>query len=257
MRSPRLLKQRLREGKFAFGSWAVLPSSSVANVLAASGFDFVIIDMEHGPASFETAEDMIRAIESEGAAALVRVPSNDPALILRALEIGAHGIVVPQISSADEAKRAVEAIRYFPEGARGFSPYARSAGYFHREPSKLAASANQDVIAILLVEGVDGIANLDAITKVPGVDVIYLGVYDLSQSVGLPGQFDHEKVRSAMTNAIETVRAQGIALGCLSQSADEIARYRKAGVQLLAHMADSALLMGACRDIVAQASNNE
>ena len=251
MRRDNELKQRLSAGGAALGTWAVLPAPGVTNVIAAAGFDFVIVDLEHGPFSLSETEDLIRTAESEGRSALVRVPRLDESWILRALETGAHGVVVPQITSADEARAAVAAVKYHPEGRRGLSPYTRSGGYSAEDAARLAARENRRSMVVLLVEGTEGIANLPEILTVPGIDVIYLGIYDLSQSVGRPGEIDHPQVRAEIERCVTMIAARGLTAGCLASDRAALQHYRQLGVRFLAYQADCALLHDACREVVA------
>ncbi len=249
MRKKNNLKRRLAEGQAVLGTWSVLPSSSVANVICAAGFDFLIIDMEHGPSGFDTAEDIVRACEVEDATPLVRVSENKASLILRALEVGSHGVVVPQITSDEEARAALRAIKYGPEGERGFSPFTRSGGYTHENASSLPQRENAATLCILLVEGMDGIQNLDEILEVSGIDVIYLGTYDLSQSAGYPGQADHPEVVAFVEGCVKKIRAKKVAAGCLAQNQSDVRRWREIGIQFIPYIADCALLYHACRDV--------
>lgn len=242
MRHANRLKRVLAERRPALGTWCVLPSASTVNVIGAAGFDFVIVDMEHGPESFETAEAMVRAAETEGCTPLVRVPTNLDWLVLRALETGAHGVVVPQVATADDARQAIASIKYHPEGRRGFSPYTRSAGYGLGDPATLARRENAETLSVLLVEGLEGIANLDAIAEVPGIDVIYMGTYDLSQSAGHPGQPDHPEVRAYVEACVRKIDAKGIAPGILARSEQDLAGWLGMGIRFIAYQADCALL---------------
>ena len=233
------------------GTWALIPSAAAANVLAAAGLDFVIADMEHGVASFETVEEIVRAVESENATPLVRVAKNDEALILRALETGAHGVVVPQITTPEDASRAVAAMKYAPLGTRGFSPYTRSAGYLPDRTDALADQENEQVMSILLVEGLEGIRNLDEILAVPGIDVVYLGVYDLSQSAGVPGQVEHPRVQELIGRCVEVIRRSGVTAGCLLEDLRALESCRAGGFGFVAYLADTALLFDAAREAAA------
>lgn len=250
MRRDNILKQRLAAGEPVLGTWCVLPGAGAVNVLTAAGFDFVIIDMEHGPFGYSEVEDMVRAAESEGRNALVRVPCLDESAILRALETGAHGVVVPQISTADEARAAVSACKYHPEGTRGLSPYTRSGGYTANDNHDLTSRENARVLVTLLVEGVEGLANLDEIVAVPGVDAVYLGIYDLSQSVGRPGQVEHPDVLRAIADNVGRIRGAGVAAGCLVQCTDHVRTYARLGVRFFAWQADCSLLYEASRAAV-------
>ncbi len=243
------LKDKLHDGKSVIGTWSTIPSPSVVEVIAQAGFDFIIIDMEHGPMSFETAENMVRAAETKGCTPLVRVSANLDWQILRALEIGAHGVVVPQVTSPKEAERAIKAIKYYPRGERGFSPFTRAGGYTNQDTNKLAAKANKKTLSVLLVEGIQGIAELDSILKVPDIDVIYLGTYDLSQSAGHPGQPNHPDVLAYIKSCVGKIKKHSVAPGILIQDQVELKRAQDLGIQFLAYLADCAILYKTCADI--------
>lgn len=249
MRHDNRLKRLLADGRPALGTWCVLPSAASVNVITAAGFDFVIVDMEHGPASLERAEEMVRAAESEGASALIRVPVNEEWLILRALETGAHGVVVPQVTDASAARQAVAAVKYHPQGRRGLSPFTRSAGYGLGDTPEVVRRENAETLTVLLVEGLDGIANLDAIMDVSGIDVVYLGTYDLSQSAGHPGEPDHPEVRSYVEKCVGRIAARGVVPGILAQTGDDVQRWIGMGIRFIAYQADCALLGRAARSV--------
>ncbi|MFH1741847.1 MAG: aldolase/citrate lyase family protein [bacterium] len=252
MRFESTLKKRLKEQEPVIGTWSVLPSAAVTNVLGSAGFDFVILDLEHGPASLERVEDMVRAADSEQCTTLVRVPVNEESWILRALETGAHGIVVPHISTSAEAEQAVKAIKYAPQGNRGMSPYTRSGGYVPGDPKLWTTEANARTLCVLIVEGVEGLGNLAEICEVPGVDVVYLGIYDISQSLGYPGEISHPEVVSQVESCVEIIREKGLAAGCLVQNEASMRTYLKKGFQFLAYAADCALLHEVCRGVVSK-----
>ncbi|MCX6692464.1 MAG: aldolase/citrate lyase family protein [Methanoregula sp.] len=153
------LKIRLKNGEIVAGPWCVIPSATVTDIIAKTGTDFVIIDMEHGAHSFESVENMIRAAENEGCSALVRVAKNDEDHILHALDIGAGGVIIPHIQSRKDAEAAVSAAKYHPLGSRGFSPYTRAGGYSRHNIEKHCSIQNDKTIVCLILEGKDGIEN--------------------------------------------------------------------------------------------------
>ena len=241
--------QRLKNGQQVIGTWLTLPSPMAAEVIASAGLDFAIIDLEHGPHSYSEAAAISMAIEGRGSTPLIRVPENQDWMILRGLEIGTHGLVVPQITNSEEAKSAVRAAKYHPMGHRGFSPFSRSGGYNAEGVGGLAERKNAETTTILLVEGVTGIDNLDSILDVEGIDVIYLGTYDISQSVGMPGETNHPKVVSFVEDCVVRIRDRNIAAGCLAQSKEDIDRWKRIGIQFIAFAADCSLLYNACADL--------
>ena len=206
------LKKKLKNGEVAIGTWSIIPSPSIVEAIGYSGFDFIIIDAEHGPVNVESSENLIRAAEVAGMASIIRVPNNESHLILRALDIGAHGIQVPHVSTKNEARLAVEYSKYHPLGKRGFSPFTRAAKY-GIEAENHTARANEDTMVVINVEGVEGIKNLKEIAEVSGIDVIFIGPYDLSQSLGKPGQVTDSKVIDLMRKSAGLIKNKGISCG--------------------------------------------
>lgn len=244
------LKKRLRNGGVALGTWCTIASPTVINVIAKTGLDFVIIDMEHGPHGFQTVEDMTRAAEVENCTPLVRVAKNEEALILNALDIGACGVIVPHIESKKDAESAIESAKYFPVGNRGFSPFTRAGGYSLHNVQSHSKIQNERTMIILLLEGKEGIANLDSILEIPEVhnkvDVIYIGAYDLSQAVGFPGQVDHPEVRKHMEDSIKKIKALGIAAGgYVAKNREDMTWMCQMGMQFITLLPDCAVLFHA------------
>jgi len=245
------LKHRLRDGETAFGIWCVIPSASVINLIASAGFDFVIVDLEHGPASFETAEDMIRAAQSEGVAAIVRLNQVNEEQILKSLDIGADGVLTAHVSDRRDAEAAVTLAKYHPLGKRGFSPYTRAGVYSGGDIIKHAEQQNERTIAGVLVEGKEGIDNLPQIVKTPNLDLVYIGAYDLSQAMGMPGEVAHPKVKEAMENAMRTIREAGLAAGGYVAKTEEDIRWMlNLGMQFITYLTDCALFHRACENAV-------
>jgi len=244
------IKTQLKQGKVVIGTWCTIPSASVINVIAAAGLDFVIIDMEHGPHSFQTVENMIRAAEIEDCAPLVRAAKNDGALILNALDIGAHGVVIPHIESRVDAELAISHAKYYPLGNRGFSPFTRAGNYSLYNVQNHSELQNKQTLVMLVLEGKKGIANLDDILTIESikdkVDVIYIGAYDLSQAVGFPGQVDHPEVRKHLEMCIKKIRNHGIAAGgYVAKNTTDISWMCDMGMQFITLLPDCTILFHA------------
>jgi 4-hydroxy-2-oxoheptanedioate aldolase len=243
-------KKMLKSGEVLYGPWCVLPSASVINVVASTGVDFVIIDMEHGPHTFETVEDMVRASEIEGCAPIVRVAKNDEALILRALDIGASGVIVPHIESKKDAERAISYAKYHPVGSRGFSPYTRAGRYSLLNVEDHARRQNEETAVILLLEGRKGVENLNDILSIKDIknkiDAIYIGAYDLSQAFGFPGQVDHPEVIRHLEASIEKIQTKGIAAGgYVAKNEEDIKWMIAMGMQFITLLPDCTILFHA------------
>ena len=198
------LKQRLRQGETTYGGWLTIANPMVAEIMAGAGFDWVLIDTEHGGFSNEGLQTCLVAFNGSPTVPMVRVGWNDHVLIKQALDMGAEGILIPMVSSVEEARMAVSACKYPPEGTRGFGP--RRASDYGRKTDAYVAQANDSVIVVVQIEHVNGVAAIDGILDTPGVDVACLGPTDLSGSAGVLRQFNHPTVVGG-TSAVATVSA--------------------------------------------------
>ncbi|MFA5099325.1 MAG: aldolase/citrate lyase family protein [Candidatus Omnitrophota bacterium] len=236
------LKERLARGEIVLGSWCVIPSPAAVEIIGYSGFDFVIIDSEHGPVAEEKAQDLVRAAEAAGIASIYRVAGNDPSLILRALDIGSGGIQVPHVSTEKEAREVVEAAKYYPGGKRGLSPFTRAARY-GLDAQGYTGRANDRTSVVLNIEGVEGLKNLRKIVNVPDIDAVFIGPYDLSQSLGKPGQVEDREVISAIRQSVKISRARGVACGSFARDMRYADILLDCGIRYLTYMVDSAVLL--------------
>jgi len=207
------LKESLKEGKNVYGPFMKFTDPAAVEIMGFAGFDFVIIDAEHGPISMQSTQNMIRAAETANITPIIRVSSNDEALILRALDIGAQGIEIPQINSKSQAIKAVKSVKYSPQGERGVCRYVRAANYSSMDKFEYFKSANEETMIIAHIEGVEGVNNLNEILSVPGIDVIFIGPYDLSQSLGIPGEVNHPLVTERMKEVILKCKENKISVG--------------------------------------------
>ena len=190
------LKKKIRGDDLILGSWITIANSGIAEIMARSGFDWLAVDLEHSVISIHEAGDLIRTIDLCGVSPLVRLSANDPVQIKRVMDAGAHGIIVPMVNSADEARRAVSSVRYPPIGQRGVG-LARAQGYGNAFEDYVRW-LDDEAIVIVQVEHIEAVENLEKILAVDGVDGFIVGPYDLSGSLGIPGQFDHPKMLDAM-----------------------------------------------------------
>lgn len=244
------LKKILSEGKVVLGPFMKFSDPAAVEIAGYAGFDFVIVDLEHGPLSIQRAQDLVRAAELVGITPVIRVRENSPPAILRALDIGAQGVEVPHILTGEDAKRAVEAARFSPEGERGVCRFVRAAAYSHLDRYKYFKKSNQEIMVIVHIEGVEGITNLEDIIEVPGVDILFLGPYDLSQSCRVPGQIDHPLVVKKMQRAVEIARKREVAVGTFVESKEEAKKWIEAGVRYISFSVDVGIYYRACARIV-------
>ncbi len=190
------LKERLQNNQLTIGSWITIGSTSVAEIMANAGFDWLVVDMEHSAITLDTAQELIRVIELSGVPPLVRVGHNQPNLIKRVMDAGSQGVIVPMVNSSKEAEQAVGSVKYPPRGFRGVG-LARAQKYGADFEGYRAWNQEQSLV-IVQVEHIKAVQNLADILAVPGVDGFIVGPYDLSGSLGVPGQFDHPEVRAAL-----------------------------------------------------------
>jgi len=244
------LKEVLKEGKNVFGPFMKFTDPAAVEIMGFAGFDFVIIDAEHGPISMQNAQNMIRAAEIANITPVIRVANNDEALILRALDIGAQGIEIPQINSKLQAIKAVRSVKYAPQGERGVCRYVRAANYSSINKFKYFKSANKETMIIAHIEGVEGINNLGEILSVPDIDVIFVGPYDLSQSLGIPGEVNNPLVTEKMKEVVLKCRENKVAVGTFADDVETAKSWVSLGVQYMAFSVDVGILYEASKQIV-------
>jgi len=204
-------KEAIRQGDLVTGTWAQVGSPETIEILGHSGFDFLIIDTEHGSFGVETAEPLVRAADAAGVPSIVRVADKNPTLIMKALDMGAQGIMVPQVSTKEDALRAVQAAKYPPLGNRGACPSIRAGNYMVEDWPRFADRSNNDTLVFLLVEGIEGVENFEEIVSVPGVDAVLPGPFDLSMALGVGGQMDHPLVVAKMEEMVRIAQDNGVA----------------------------------------------
>ncbi len=251
-----ILKKALEEGKTVFGPFCKMLDPTVVELAALAGFDFVIIDMEHGPYSIETVQQMVRAAEARGITAVVRVTENSETSILRVLDIGAKCIQVPQISTGEDAGKVVKSALFYPKGERGMCRYVRAGDYTAIDKAEHFGRSNESVLTIIHIEGVAGLKNLPTILTYDGIDVIFLGPYDLSQSCGVPGQVHHEKVVKRMEEAVVLARKSGKVVGTFVETVEDAKKWEKIGVQYISYAVDTGIVLKAFQQITTKLINN-
>ena len=208
------LKETLQQGKAVFGVMITFPSAPVVEMLGCLGFDWVLLDNEHGSITVDNSEDLVRASELSGIAPIVRPVANKPEIIAPFLDRGAWGVQVPHVNTAEEAAAVVDAVKYYPEGHRGIFSRSRPAGYgFSGSTGDYVAEANRNTLVCLMLEEVEAIENLESMVQVDGVDVFFIGSGDLSQSMGVPGQQTHPEVQAQMERGVDVIVKAGKVAG--------------------------------------------
>lgn len=211
------LKAKIKAGQPTVGLLVTIPSVPFVQTVARTGFDWVMIDMEHGPIGLDALQGMLAATQGTECVPLVRPPKIDPTPVKGILDAGAFGLIYPMCKTADDARLAMAAMRYPPEGVRGIAPIAASTRWGIDMATYLGV-ANDELVGTLLIEDIAAVENIEEILRVPGIDVAQIAPFDLSASLGLPGQLDHPKVKRAVAKAEAAILASGIMLGGLGQN---------------------------------------
>jgi 4-hydroxy-2-oxoheptanedioate aldolase len=210
------LKPRLQSGQKLLGAWCNLPSPAIAEIAGRSGFDFVVVDFQHGLIDEGLAADMFRAIEATGAAPVARAGWKDPARLGRLLDQGAAAVIVPMIDSARDAADVIRACMFPPAGARSFGPIRAARG---RSGPEYLAAAGEETCVLPMIETVGALAEAREIASIPGVAGLFVGPADLSLGIGLPPARDHRDAifRTALDSVVTACRQNGVAAGIQAQ----------------------------------------
>ena len=231
------VKYLLQQGKKANGAWVQTGSPVNAEIMAAAGFDFILLDLEHGPGDNMTLLHVCQALGGTGAVPFVRAPWNDFVQVKRILDAGAYGVLVPYVNTKQEANSAVKACKYPPEGIRGVAGSPRAVGYGSTKGDYLSR-ANDEILILTAVETGIAVDNLDEILTVPGLDGIFIGPMDLASSLGHLGDPSHPDVQAVIRKVEQKVIASKKTLASLTSSWDEAKAMYKRGYQMVLLMAD-------------------
>ena len=227
------MKRKLLAGEPAFGVSVMFPSPHVVDIVGRLGFDWVLIDCEHGSISLESVELMVMAAETAGVTPIARPPVNSFEAIGQLMDRGVMGVQVPHVNTAEDARRAVESVKYHPLGGRGLAAGVRAASYgYGMSMSEYAEQSNAETLVCVQIEEGESVRNVDEIVQVEGVDVFFVGPSDLSQSLGYPGRPDAPVVREAMDGVFATVAAMGKVSGSAGNASSH-RRYMDQGVTYL------------------------
>ena len=232
-----------------FGLFSKTSDPAFIECAGNAGFDFVIIDMEHGPNGVETVQNLVRAAQLTGVLPIVRVEEGNLSLVGKVLDVGAGGVQVPQVRGPADMASILEHARFAPEGMRGVCRFVRAAQYSATERSTYFRDANRAVIVVHL-EGTEALENLEQILDAGGVDVVFIGPYDLSQSLGLTGQVDHPKVQAAMRDIVARCQARRVTIGTFADRLDEAVKWLDAGIGYLAYSVDVGIFYESCRSLL-------
>jgi 2-dehydro-3-deoxyglucarate aldolase/4-hydroxy-2-oxoheptanedioate aldolase len=239
--------EKLRHGDVVFGQMILeLFTPGIGPMLAACGLDFIIYDMEHGRCEIQLLAAMIASCRGTGITALARVPDLNTAPLSRVLDLGAQGVMIPRVETRAQMERAVAELKYAPEGRRGVA-LGVAHDLYHPGGPEFFAQANRETAIIAIVETARAFENLDEIVSVPGLDVAWMGHYDLTVSMGIPAEFDHPRFLGAMDTLLETCRRHNVAAGFLPATPEDTARWIGKGLRAISLASDIGLFMTALR----------
>ena len=243
------LKKDLKDGEVRIGTFVTINSPEIIEMVAIAGFDFVVIDTEHGFGSVERTVDLIRAAEARGITPIVRVTENSRTLILRNLDVGAHGIIVPQVNSLKDAKDLMDYSKYNPKGNRGVA-YCRAGDYGKVELMEYFHRENEETLIVPQCETVEGLKDVESIAKLDGVDVVFFGPFDMSQSMGLIGKVKSKEVEAAADKVLEECRSNGKEAGIFVPNAEEAKKRIEQGFKFITIGMDCAIITKTYNDIL-------
>ncbi len=240
-------KRSLKVGHFV----VEFATPGIGHILASAGCDFVLFDTEHSGFGFETIKSAIRYMQAADLPTIVRVPSREYHHIARACDMGAEGIMLPMVGSAAEAKRIVDAVKYYPEGRRGVALQVAHDDYRPGSVKAKLAAANRRTTVFAQIETAEGVQNADAIAALDGVDCLWVGHFDLSVSLGVPGEFDHPKFAKAIDRVIAAARKHGKSLGRLVPTVEQGVQLHAAGFDFICYSGDVWVLHNALAEAIA------
>lgn len=243
------LRRRIHAGETLFGSFVTLGSPIAAEMLARVGFDWVIIDLEHGAGTETDLLASLLAVSTTPTTPLVRPQSAERLRIGRALDHGAHGLMIPRVDVPAQAREAVSFMRFPPDGVRGLALSTRGAGLGERSHAEVR-TINEHLVGIIQIESRSAVEHAAEIAAIDGVDVLFVGPTDLSHSLGIPGQFDHPDYLAALERVVAAADAHGRATGILLRDAAALPRHRDLGFRFIGLGSDAAYIADGAREVL-------
>jgi 4-hydroxy-2-oxoheptanedioate aldolase len=247
------LKQRLLNGETLNGCWLNLGSAVTAEIVGLSGFDWVLIDLEHGAGSESTTLSQIQALEHTSAGVIVRAESTEPQRIHRVLDMGAEGVMCPKVRNAEEALKVVKGLHYPPFGNRGVAKMVR-ATQFAQNFNEYYQKSRDQILGVVQIETIEVLSHLDEVAAIDGVDVLFIGPADLSMELGIFGQFDHPTFVEALNKIVAAAKKANKAVGILFFNPDDYQRYHDLGIRFLACGADATFVAEGARTMAGKMS---
>lgn len=249
---PNRCKQQIENGAVAAGHMLLeFNTRGVAQILAQTDLDFVIMDMEHTGFSEANVADMIAWLKATDIAPFVRIPQVEYHFIARTLDVGALGIMVPNVKTADAAKAIVAAAKYAPMGERGVIMGSAHTDFASVDPAEFMHYSNENTTIICQIESMEGLENIEEIATIPGIDILWVGHMDLTQSMGIPGQFQEQRFLDALQRVVDVTNAHGLCAGIQPGNLEQAAEWMEIGFNVISYNGDFAVYMQALQEAVA------
>jgi 2-keto-3-deoxy-L-rhamnonate aldolase RhmA len=250
---PNRIRELLAAGKIPVGHMVMeFSTRGLAKIVEGAGVDFVLIDMEHSGFSIGAVNDLLAWFKATPVTPVVRVPAHDYDFIARVMDAGAAGIMAPNVRTPEEARAVNNAMRYAPEGGRGLGLGGSHNDYLPPDPTAYLREANQNNVILAQIESTTALENLDAIAATPGIDVLWIGHFDLTQSMGIVGQFDHPDFQKAIRDVAEAAQRHGKAAGIQPGNIEQARAWMAAGYNVISYSADHGVYRNALRSAVEQ-----
>lgn len=245
------LKKRINDGEIVFGTFYKTNSPMVIELIGYAGFDFIVVDCEHSNIGYESMENIIRTGEGIGLPTIVRVPCASEEHIFHALDSGAAGVQLPNMTSVDEMKKSIKSTKYYPQGTRGLSRNQRAAKFgFWTEEIPYVEYANNNTIVSVHIENIEMVEHIEEICQIPQIDVVFVGPADLSQSMGIPGHSSDPRVVEAAKKVFETAKKYQKAGGIFVGNAAGMEKYIALGATYIVYGSDTTLFSNALKAAV-------
>ena len=245
------VKQKLRAGEVVYGtSLEDCLGSEVPLILAKAGLDFFFVDTEHSPADYNQLQALVRTSHYAGITPLLRVAQNRPELITRALDNGAMGVIVPRVADLAAGREALDVMKFPPEGHRGFGLRSINTDVMTGSASDEIAASNRETLAVLMIETVKALDQVEEIVRLPGLDVLFVGPYDLSLALGMIEQFDNPVFLKAIDRVVAAAHAAGIAVGLQTGNMPLLLEARRRGVRFLMYSSDMGMLLSGFQQVL-------
>lgn len=248
------IRQRLKDGETVFGMFYKLNSPLVTEIMGWAGLDFIVIDCEHSAIGYESVENVVRDSENVGMAAIVRVPSAQEEHIFHALDAGAAGVQIPNLTTVEQFRESVRMTKYYPDGCRGLSRQTRGCrfGFWDEKAKPYVEAANENSLVVVHIENKEMAAAAEEICQIPQIDVVFVGPADMSQSLGIPGKSTDPRVVEVAAQVLKTAEKYGKAGGINVTNKADMERYIDLGARYILYSSDTGLLVKGMKELAAQ-----